>query len=173
MSVKSQSYPARRSAPSRRHGFGLVEVLVSMLILAIGLLGLASLQARSLKFNHDAFVRSQATALAYDLIDRIRINRTVALTYDQNPQDPGLACAPQQASVAMDLSCWFDAIQTALPGGTGEIAPNAGNPAMLDISLWWLDRERSPEDQPDCESVPGRQWVGGQCMVTQTWTFLP
>ena len=47
---------------SCRHdeGFSLMEVLIAMLVLAIGLLGLASLQAQSLRFNHDSYVRSQA-----------------------------------------------------------------------------------------------------------------
>src|SRR5262245_8151399 len=53
-------------------GFSLMEVLVAMLVLAIGLLGLSSLQAQSMKFNHDAFVRSQATILAYDIMDKMR-----------------------------------------------------------------------------------------------------
>lgn len=57
-------------------GFTLVEVLVSMIILAIGLLGLASLQGISLKNNQDAYLYSQANALAYEMSDLIKANRT-------------------------------------------------------------------------------------------------
>ena len=46
---------------SGSQGFSLMEVLVALLVLAIGLLGLAALQARGVKFNHDAYLRSQAT----------------------------------------------------------------------------------------------------------------
>ena len=59
-------------------GFTLIEVLVSVLVLAIGLLGLASLQANSMKHNHNAYLRSQATVLAYDIIDRMRANISTA-----------------------------------------------------------------------------------------------
>ena len=62
-------------------GFSLIEVLVAMLVLAIGLLGLAALQTQGVRFNHDAYVRSNATALAYDIVDKMRINRANAASY--------------------------------------------------------------------------------------------
>ena len=55
-------------------GFTLIEVLISMLILAVGLLGLAGLQATGLRNNLSAYNRSQATQLAYDMADRMRAN---------------------------------------------------------------------------------------------------
>lgn len=58
----------------RTKGFTLVEILVSMVILAIGLLGLASMQLIALKDNQDAYLYSQATALASDMSDRVRVN---------------------------------------------------------------------------------------------------
>lgn len=68
------------SRPVRRvSGFTLLEVLVAILVLSIGLLGLAGLQTHSLRNNHTAFLRSQAVALAYDALDRMRSNRTAAL----------------------------------------------------------------------------------------------
>ncbi len=59
----------------RARGFTLIEVLVSMIILALGLLGLASLQGISLKNNQDAHLFSQANALAYEMSDRIKANK--------------------------------------------------------------------------------------------------
>ena len=64
----------RSNHPNNVNGFTLVEVLVAMVILAIGLLGLASLQAIALKDNQDAYLRSQANLLAYEMSDRIRAN---------------------------------------------------------------------------------------------------
>jgi type IV pilus assembly protein PilV len=55
-------------------GFTLIEVLIAMLVLAVGLLGLAGLQVISLRNNQSAYNRSQATQLAYDMADRIRAN---------------------------------------------------------------------------------------------------
>ncbi|NOS87695.1 MAG: type IV pilus modification protein PilV [Methylococcaceae bacterium] len=59
-------------------GFTLIEVLVAMVVLSIGLLGLAGLQATSLKSNQSAYHRSQATQLAYEMADRMRANRVYA-----------------------------------------------------------------------------------------------
>ena len=61
------------------NGFTLLEVMIALLILSIGLLGLAALQATSLKINHGALLRTQATFLTYDMMDRLRANRTAAL----------------------------------------------------------------------------------------------
>lgn len=56
-------------------GFTLIEVLISMVILAIGLLGLAAMQAISLRDNQDAYYYQQATLLAYEMQDRIMVNQ--------------------------------------------------------------------------------------------------
>ena len=55
-------------------GFTLLEILIAMLIISIGLLGVATLQIRGQQFNQVSYFRTQATFLAYDLMDRIRIN---------------------------------------------------------------------------------------------------
>ncbi len=58
----------------KKQGFTLIEVLVSIVILAIGLLGIMNMQARALMDNQDAYLRTQAVFLAYDMADRIRAN---------------------------------------------------------------------------------------------------
>jgi len=63
------------SVTRRGRGFSLVEVLVAMLVLAIGLLGLAALQTQGVRFNHDALVRTSATNLASDIMDAMRTAR--------------------------------------------------------------------------------------------------
>jgi prepilin-type N-terminal cleavage/methylation domain-containing protein len=63
----------------KQSGFSLVEVLVAMLVLAIGLLGLAALQTQGVRFNHDAYVRTNATSLAYDIVDKMRLNRSLLI----------------------------------------------------------------------------------------------
>lgn len=63
------------SAKLRNQGFTLVEVMVAVVILAIGLLGMATLMMGSLQSSESAYSRSQATLMAYDILDRMRANK--------------------------------------------------------------------------------------------------
>lgn len=179
------AYPTTRRCES---GFSLMEVLVALLVLAIGLLGLAALQAQGLRFNQDAYIRSQATNLAYDIMDRMRANRDDVANYAV--PDPGGACDPTVATVSMDLTCWYDALETALPGADAVIAANA-TANYYDVTIRWVDREpvevagttKVPQTQNECEQPNGtpranRVWdagapAGARCKVTQTWTIWP
>ena len=64
----------------KQSGFTLLEILVAMLVLAIGLLGLAGLTTSSMRNNLSASHRTQATWMAYDIVDRMRANRASAVT---------------------------------------------------------------------------------------------
>lgn len=165
----------------RSSGFSLIEVLVALLVLAIGLLGLAALQAQGLRFNHDAYVRTQATHLAYDIIDRMRANPTSAAAY--TAADPAAGCNPTTATVTMDLSCWYETLGLALPGGDGLISAN-GTANFFDVTVRWIDRTprdfgggvvRAPATAGECGAVAGRFWDAGNntCMVQQSWTVWP
>lgn len=57
------------------NGFTLIEVLITILIMAVGLMGLSAMQLTSLKVNQGAYYRSQASVLASDILDRMRANR--------------------------------------------------------------------------------------------------
>lgn len=63
-------------------GVGLIEVLVAVLVLSIGFLGVAALQARSLSTNNSAMVRSMATIASYSILDAMRADRTNAANYN-------------------------------------------------------------------------------------------
>lgn len=73
----------RRPAPTRTRasGFSMIEVLVSLLVLALGLLGFALLQTMNLRYTQSADYRTHATNLAYDLLDQMRANRHSAVDY--------------------------------------------------------------------------------------------
>jgi type IV pilus assembly protein PilV len=64
------------SAVHGQAGFSLIEVLISMMIVAIGLLGLAGLQARAMNAEFESYQRSQAVLLANDMVERMRMSRT-------------------------------------------------------------------------------------------------
>lgn len=74
MSMTPGPRPYFLSAATSQRGFSLVEVLVALVILSIGMLGLAGMQTRSLRDNHGSLMRSQATTAANDIIDRMRAN---------------------------------------------------------------------------------------------------
>ena len=120
----------------KKSGFTLIEVLIAMLVLSLGLLGLAGIQARSLKNNVSAYNRAQATQLAYDMADRIRAN--VVETKKSSKSNPATSayeiattasatlnkfaacnsapgCTAAQL-VQNDLSEWNGAIKRTFPG---------------------------------------------------------
>ena len=69
-----------KSFKDKQRGFTLLEILITVLIMSIGLLGLAGLQVTSLKNNHSSYQRTQVTLLAYDIVDRMRSNPTAIAT---------------------------------------------------------------------------------------------
>jgi type IV pilus assembly protein PilV len=135
---------------SSARGFTLVEVLVSLVILSMGLLGIAKLVLFSSHSNDSAYLRSQATELAYEILDNMRGNRAVALTqgYDTPlntaPGVPGpclgtTGCLPP-ALAQYDISMWLTRLAAALPSGTGSVTTvtsAAGTTAT--ITVQWDD----------------------------------
>lgn len=129
---------------NKNAGFTLIEVLIAMLVLAVGLLGLAGLQATGLKNNQSAYNRSQATQLAYDLADRMRANVAGKASYTAILPSSATAktncltttgCTP--ADLAQnDLFEWNSAVSNNLPSGIGTIAVAAN---IFTISITWDD----------------------------------
>ncbi len=88
---------SKRSPKRRESGAGLIEVLVSVVVLAIGLLGMAGLQASALRGNQSSYARGQAVMLSYYMLDMMRANRDRALLGDFNTDNnatPGAVLAP-------------------------------------------------------------------------------
>ena len=102
----------------RQQGFTLLEVLIALLILSIGLLGLAALQTTSLRSNQMASMRTTATQLAYDISDRMRAN-PVGVAAGEYVLAGG--ATPGGTTIAkLDLIAWNQAV-VALPGGRSSI----------------------------------------------------
>jgi type IV pilus assembly protein PilV len=133
---------------SRRHGgFTLIEALVALLVISIGLLGVAALQMTSLRSNHASAMRSQATVLAYDIVDRMRANRAAALAGNYNI---ALGAAGTAGTVAGDdLVAWKQNISRTLPAtdnaGTPQPADGAvvQNGAIFTVTIRWNDWDDS------------------------------
>jgi type IV pilus assembly protein PilV len=147
-----------RGLRPRRHGAGLtlVEVLVTLVIISVGLLGVAALQLSTVRNNYDAFVRSQAAVLASDILDRMRANRTVALS-DPSPYAIALGGAGGTGTQAeRDIADWKATLSAQLVNGDGsivvtQIAPPAGpgtppRRAIVTITVQWGERNGRDDD---------------------------
>ncbi len=154
----------KSSKPLTSLGFTMVELLVSVVVLSIGLIGLAGLQITTLRDNSRAYMRSQASVLASDLADRVRANpavnyTTVTATENTSCLTTSGCTADQMAQ--QDLFEWNNKLPTELEAGAGVICidstPNDGASAAsascdasginFAIKIWWQD------EQPDSSGV--------------------
>jgi len=130
-------------------GITLVEVLVTVLVVSIGLLGLAGLQAASTQYNHSSYMRTHANNMAYDIADRMRANRQAAMDGDYDVVIPQGGSAPSGGSVAaQDLQQWWTAIDGTLPAPEAEVAVDGDGNA--DITIEWLD-DRGENERTEFE----------------------
>lgn len=125
----------------RSYGFTLIEVLVTMVILAFGLLGVAGVIATGLKNDLSSYTRSQASWLANDIIDRMRANRGTAEGAGA-PYNIAVDGALDMSDVSdvpkHDLVAWRTALAAALPSGTGGVAIDAAT-RKVTVTIQWND----------------------------------
>lgn len=125
-------------------GFTLVEVLVALIILAIGLLALAGLQSSGLRNNNSAYYSSQATIHAYDILDRMRANREYARSGQYQidiDEDPG---SDLPEVVKDDLEVWKASLADALPGpGDGSISVQD---SQATIVIQWYESDKDADN---------------------------
>ena len=149
MAVKlflAQFHPFKRMKLSR--GFTLIEVLIALVVLAVGLLGLAGLQVMSLKNNQSTYVRGQANLIAMDVIDRVRVNPlaknlylTTVVAVSNNSSDTQCnqckgtdnSCTPPQL-VIQDLCDWQEQLSKLSTEATGAITNING---IYSIAIRW------------------------------------
>ncbi len=137
--------------PNPCRGFSLIEVLVALLVLSIGLMGLAALQITSLQFNTGSYFRTQATFLAYDIVDRMRANINAVTDSDGNGYDQ-----PTTTKVASSTDCDLTSC-TSL------------QLAAYDVRKWY---DRAVATLPNVEADPPTIQVDAtkKVTITITWT---
>jgi type IV pilus assembly protein PilV len=126
--VQSRVRPAVQA-----HGFTLVETLIALLVLAIGLLGVAALHVQMLQFARSAQHRRQAVSIAADLAERIRANRSPANAYAGNGAG---------ARAIADLAEWHALVAAQLPQGEGAVRYVAGTPVTpvtYNVRVTWTE----------------------------------
>lgn len=146
---------AIRTQAQQVAGFSLLEVLISLVILSVGLLGMASLMSTTLKSNDSAYMRSQATTQAYNIIDRMRANMAGVNNSAYLVPMPAAPSAATQLSAACtgsgagctsamladyDVSQWEYELARILPQGRGSISTTLGPTASTyTVTVLWND----------------------------------
>lgn len=173
----------------RQAGATLIEIMVSILVMAIGLLGLASLQINAMKFQKTASQRSEATQAAYDLGERMRSNWVISnvptnivadrtaneLKYTFNdeystssaathtpPNNCKTSVCTTNQIAANDLQEWLRSLQRRLIGGAGVVVPvDGGVGSTFDVTVMWKEPSFSDLDAtcPPVAKAP----VGVRC----------
>lgn len=106
---------------SGNRGLSLIEVLIAVLVLSIGLLGLAALQTFSVQASQNAYYRTQATNLAYEVADFARVNRSAVVDACAIPLLPG----------------WTNFVSTQLPSGTLTPAIVDCSDGVIRVTVTW------------------------------------
>lgn len=156
------SYPRARYAK----GVTLIEMMVAVLVLSVGLLGIAGLQAATAKYKINTWSRSQASVLLSDLAERLRINPEAAgttfggngetatslyvlgdnwttqqaadLSADPNPNCETAACTSTERA-AFDLLMWRKRVREGMPQGAALVSGDRAK--GIDVTMMWFDKE--------------------------------
>ena len=127
------------SLKSMQSGMSMIEVLVAVLVLAIGLLGVAALQAGALRNSQSSYERSQVTILSHSLFDAMRVDRANAGTYNTG----GWMCNPPAGASLRDnqMSRWITDMKRTLgdAANTCVQVQNCGTANPCQVTVRWDD----------------------------------
>ena len=132
----------------RQAGFGLVEVLVSLLIISIGLLGIASLQVMALKNTGSSMERSQAVIQTYSYLDFLRARRDQAVIGGLNIVP--IACDPENlAASQVEQRRWLTQLHETLgPESCGQVECLGGGKCTITVR-WNDSRAEGGEEEQE------------------------
>lgn len=134
-------------AQTRQRGFSLVEVLIALVIMSVGMLGIAGLYVQSLQAGRTSMLRHNAVTLAGDVADRIRANPRAGVVYqdsdgfDRNCVDNGTDCDESEMA-DHDIFLWKAQAGQTLPGGDVTITfDDTVFPNEYTIDVNWTEPE--------------------------------
>jgi type IV pilus assembly protein PilV len=130
-----------RPPSTQESGFTMIEVMIAVVIVSFGLLGFAGLLTKAIQDNRVAYMRSQATILAYDITERMRANRIAAISGGYTIAMGSNAAGTTLA--ALDTQDWKGNLATLLPGGDGAVNVDGNGNATITIR-WDEDGDGIP-----------------------------
>lgn len=175
---------------SHQKGFTLVEMMVAIVVLSIGLLGVAGLQAATAKYQVTTIVRSSISALVSDLSERIRVNpdvagssfvqgvassseyvitdnwatqQSAALTVTKNCEST--ACTASERAT-FDLLQWRSKLRQSLPQGAALVGGNKSQ--GITVAVMWMDKEQTSLSDPQDTSSTRTLKKSPTCDGTET-----
>jgi type IV pilus assembly protein PilV len=161
-SVKNHSASnAGKPSMRRQRGDTMIEVLVTVIIIAVGVLGAAALQVTTLKNLSSSHSASVAAIVAQDFSERMRANPDAALAgdydHDSAPSTTGTDCVTNPCATAKDLAdydieTWWAQVTAVLPSGSGEVEPIAAGSNIFVLTVRW-DEDRSGSTTKNCPKL--------------------
>lgn len=134
----------------QQRGFSLVEVMIALVIMSVGMLGIAGLYVQSMQAGRTSMFRHHAVTLAGDVADRIRANPRAGNAYiaaagvDHNCIASNVVCTPTQMAES-DILVWKDEAANILPGGDVTVVFNgAVTPPTYQITVSWNEPGANP-----------------------------
>ena len=132
----------RLRRPIHTSGFTLIEILIALLVLSIGLLGLAAVQFQSLQNSHASYERSMASMQARDLVERLWAG--ICVLYDTN----GIVVPGAQAPIMTAWQADHNGVGTfAGQGWTPTLTPPATSADVWTITIDWTGRAQGQPEQ--------------------------
>jgi type IV pilus assembly protein PilV len=129
---------------ARIKGFSLVEVLIALIIMSVGMLGIAGLYVHSMQAGRTSLFRHHAVTLAGDIADRIRANPRGGAAYaaagaDNNCVAGGIDCSAAEMA-AHDVSLWLEQATETLPdGNVNVIYDDSTVPSTYEVTVTWRE----------------------------------
>ncbi len=143
--MRTKRHTLKGPGSKRMQGFNLVEVLIALIIMSVGMLGIAGLYVHSMQAGRTSLFRHHAVTLAGDVADRIRANPTALGDYelagaDNNCVAGGIDCAPD-AMAANDIFLWQQQAVDTLPDGQVAVifTDNTPAPHTYAITVRWSE----------------------------------